>query len=133
MDEEEEIPPSASQQAALASESDDDDEENVGIDMEELAKRLSSVKRQYNKSQKTIVASGRENEKSQKELDKLGEAFKFLKLSPKRFETISLTARALAKSIRDSERKIYDICTQDCNMPRKDFLEIFRDTQRDNL
>ena len=129
MDEEEEIPPSASQQAALASESDDDEEENVGIDMEELAKRLSSVKRQYNKSQKTIAASGRENEKAQKELDKLGEAFKFLKLSPKRFETISLTARALAKSIRDSERKIYDICTQDCNMPRKDFLEIFRDNQ----
>ena len=35
----------------------------------------------------------------------------------------------MAKAIRDSEREIYDICTQDCNMPRKDFLEIFRDNQ----
>ena len=127
MDEEEDLPPSAQEIAAAAD--DDDEEEDVGINMEELAKRLSSVKRQYNKSQKTIAASGRDNDKAQKELDKLGEIFKFLKLSPKRFETISLTARALAKAIRDSERQIYDICTQDCNMPRKDFLEIFRDNQ----
>ena len=124
MDEEEDLPPSTEEVAAEA-----DDEEDVGINMEELAKRFSSIKRQYNKSQKTIAASGRDNDKAQKDLDKLGEIFKFLKLSPKRFETISLTARALAKAIRDSERQIYDICTQDCNMPSKDFLEIFKDNQ----
>ena len=126
MDEEEDLPPSA---VEIAAEADDDDEEDVGINMEELAKRFSSIKRQYNKSQKTIASSGRDNVKAQKDLDKLGEIFKFLKLSPKRFETISLTARALAKAIRDSERQIYDICTQDCNMPRKDFLEIFKNNQ----
>ena len=127
MDEEEDIPPSSAEE--VSAESDDDEEEDVGINMEELAKRFSSIKRQYNKSQKTIASSGRENDKAQKDLDKLGELFKFLKLSPKRFETISLTARALAKAIRDAEREIYDICTQDCNMPRKDFLEIFRENQ----
>ena len=125
MDEEEDLPPSTEEVSAEA----DDEEEDVGINMEELAKRFSSIKRQYNKSQKTLASSGRANDKAQKDLDKLGELFKFLKLSPKRFETISLTARALAKAIRDSEREIYDICTQDCNMPRKDFLEIFRDNQ----
>ncbi|MDC2981036.1 RNA polymerase sigma factor RpoD [Gammaproteobacteria bacterium] len=125
MDEEEDLPPSTEEVSAEA----DEEEEDAGINMEELAKRFSSIKRQYNKSQKTIAASGRDNDKAQKDLDKLGELFKFLKLSPKRFETISLTARALAKAIRDSEREIYDICTQDCNMPRKDFLEIFRDNQ----
>ena len=125
MDIEEDLPPSTEEVSAET----DDEEEDVGINMEELAKRFSSIKRQYNKSQKTIASSGRDNDKAQKDLDKLGEVFKFLKLSPKRFETISLTARALAKAIRDSERQIYDICTQDCNMPRKDFLEIFRDNQ----
>ena len=125
MDEEEDLPPSTEEVSAEA----DQEEEDVGINMEELAKRFSSIKRQYNKSQKTIASSGRDHDKAQKDLDKLGELFKFLKLSPKRFETISLTARALAKAIRDSEREIYDICTQDCNMPRKDFLEIFRDNQ----
>ena len=124
MDEEEDLPPSTEEVS-----NETDEEEDVGINMEELAKRFSSIKRQYNKSQKTIASSGRDNDKAQKDLDKLGELFKFLKLSPKRFETISLTARALAKAIRDSEREIYDICTQDCNMPRKDFLEIFRDNQ----
>jgi len=127
MDLEEEAPPTAAEIAAAAAES--DEEEDVGINMEELAKRFSSIKRQYNKTQKTIASSGRESDKAKKDLDKLGEIFKFLKLSPKRFETISLTARALAKAIRDAEREIYDICTQDCNMPRKDFLEIFRDNQ----
>jgi len=125
MDEEEDLPPSTEEVSAEENE----EEEDVGINMEELAKRFSSIKRQYNKSQKTIASSGRDNDKAQKDLNKLGELFKFLKLSPKRFETISLTARALAKAIRDSEREIYDICTQDCNMPRKDFLEIFRDNQ----
>ncbi len=125
MDEEEDLPPSTEEVSA----EENGEEEDVGINMEELAKRFSSIKRQYNKSQKTIASSGRDNDKAQKDLDKLGELFKFLKLSPKRFETISLTARALAKAIRDSEREIYDICTQDCNMPRKDFLEIFRDNQ----
>tara|TARA_B100001115_G_scaffold180569_1_gene173109 strand:+ start:1 stop:1785 length:1785 start_codon:yes stop_codon:yes gene_type:complete len=126
MDEEEDVPPPTE---VISEDAEDSDDEDVGINMEELAKRFSSIKRQYNKSQKTIISSGRDNDKAQKELDKLGEIFKFLKLSPKRFETISLTARALAKAIRDSEREIYDICTQDCNMPRKDFLEIFRDNQ----
>ena len=125
MDEAEDLPPSTEEVSA----EENAEEEDVGINMEELAKRFSSIKRQYNKSQKTIASSGRDNDKAQKDLDKLGELFKFLKLSPKRFETISLTARALAKAIRDSEREIYDICTQDCNMPRKDFLEIFRDNQ----
>ena len=126
MDEEEEVPPSTEE---ISEDAEDTDDEDVGINMEELAKRFSSIKRQYNKTQKTITSSGRANDKAQKELDKLGEIFKFLKLSPKRFETVSLTARALAKAIRDAEREIYDICTQDCNMPRKDFLEIFRDNQ----
>ena len=126
MDEEEEVPPSTEE---ISEDAEGTDDEDVGINMEELAKRFSSIKRQYNKTQKTITSSGRANDKAQKELDKLGEIFKFLKLSPKRFETISLTARALAKAIRDAEREIYDICTQDCNMPRKDFLEIFRDNQ----
>tara|TARA_Y100000816_G_scaffold169603_1_gene121768 strand:+ start:548 stop:2332 length:1785 start_codon:yes stop_codon:yes gene_type:complete len=108
---------------------DSEEEENVGIDLVELNKRFSSIKRQYNKTQKVMASKGRSKEEAQKELNKLGESFKFLKLSPKRFETISLRARALAKTIRDAERQIYDICTQDCNMPRKDFLEIFKDNQ----
>ena len=81
MDEEEELPPSSEEVVDEADESDGDDED-VGINMEELAKRFSSIKRQYNKSQKTIASSGRENDKAQKDLDKLGELFKFLKLSP---------------------------------------------------
>ena len=55
MDEEEDIPPSA---AEIKADADDDEEEDVGINMEELSKRFSSIKRQYNKSQKMIDSSG---------------------------------------------------------------------------
>ena len=54
MDEEEDLPPSTEEVSAEAGE----EEEDVGINMEELAKRFSSIKRQYNKSQKTIASSG---------------------------------------------------------------------------
>ena len=125
MDIEEDLPVKETEQI----DDDSEEEENVGIDLAELNKRFSSIKRQYNKTQKVMASKGRSKEETQKELNKLGESFKFLKLSPKRFETISLRARALAKTIRDAERQIYDICTQDCNMPRKDFLEIFKENQ----
>ena len=59
MDGEEDLPPSTEEVSAET-----DDEEDVGINMEELAKRFSSIKRQYNKSQKTIASSGRDNDLS---------------------------------------------------------------------
>ena len=74
MDEEEDLPPSTEEAVDDADES----EEDVGINMEELAKRFSSIKRQYNKSQKSIASSGREDDKAQKDLDKLGELLSFL-------------------------------------------------------
>ena len=74
MDEEEDLPPSTEEVV----DEEDESEEDVGINMEELAKRFSSIKRQYNKSQKTIASSGRENDKAQKDLDKLGELLNFL-------------------------------------------------------
>jgi len=86
MDEEEEVLPGPQ----AGDKKDDDEEENTGIDLEELNKRFTALKRQYNKSEKVLATKGRTSAEAIKELDKLGEAFKFLKLSPKKFEVISL-------------------------------------------
>ena len=122
MDEEEEVlpGPQAGEQA------DDEEEENTGIDLEELNKRFSAVKRLYNKSEKTIAAKGRTSPEAIKELNKLGEAFKFLKLSPKKFEVISLKPRFMARRVRQAEREIYNLCVHKSKMPRKEFLDSFK-------
>ena len=122
MDEEEEVLP-----GPQAGEQSDDEEENTGIDLEELNKRFSAVKRLYNKAEKAIASKGRTSPEAIKELDKLGETFKFLKLSPKKFEVISLKPRIMARQVRRLEREIYNLCVQKSKMPRKEFLDAFKE------
>ena len=122
MDEEEEVLP-----GPQAGEQSDDEEENTGIDLEELNKRFSAVKRLYNKAEKAITSKGRTSPEAIKELNKLGETFKFLKLSPKKFEVISLKPRIMARRVRQAEREIYNLCVQKSKMPRKEFLDAFKE------
>ena len=130
MDEEEEVVPGpqAGENVEM-DESSDEEDDGAGIDMQELEKRLASLKRQFNKTEKVIDQKGRNSDEAVKELEKLGNIFKFLKLSPKRFEVISLRPRLLAKRIRGIEKEIYDLCVQQSKMPRKEFLDIFRDNE----
>ena len=123
MDEEEEVLPGPQ----AGEQSDDEEEENTGIDLEELNKRFSAVKRLYNKAEKAIASKGRTSPEAIKELDKLGETFKFLKLSPKKFEVISLKPRIMARRVRQAEREIYNLCVQKSKMPRKEFLDAFKE------
>ena len=130
MDEEEEVlpGPQAGENVEMDENSDEEDD-GAGIDMQELEKRLASLKRQFNKTEKVIDQKGRNSDEAIKELEKLGNIFKFLKLSPKRFEVISLRPRLLARRIRGIEKEIYDLCVQQSKMPRKEFLDIFRDNE----
>ena len=123
MDEEEEVLPGPQ----AGEEADGEDDENTGIDLEELNKRFSTVKRLYNKSEKVIASKGRTSPEALKAVDKLGEAFKFLKLSPKKFEVISLRPGIMARQVREAEREIYNLCVQKSKMPRKEFLDAFKD------
>ena len=130
MDEEEEVLPGPQAGANVELDEDSDEEDDgAGIDMQELEKRLASLKRQFNKTEKVIEQKGRQSQEATKELEKLGNIFKFLKLSPKRFEVISLRPRLLARRIRGIEKEIYDLCVQKSKMPRKDFLDIFRENE----
>ena len=130
MDEEEEVlpGPQAGENVEI-DESADEDDDGAGIDMQELEKRLASLKRQFNKTEKVIDQKGRTSEEAVKQLEKLGNIFKFLKLSPKKFEVISLRPRLLARRIRGIEKEIYNLCVQQSKMPRKEFLDIFRDNE----
>jgi RNA polymerase primary sigma factor len=48
-------------------------------------------------------------------------------LSPKKFEVISLKPRIMARRVRQAEREIYNLCVQKSKMPRKEFLDAFKE------
>ena len=73
--------------AEAKGESDDDEEEGaVGPDPVEAKKRFSALKRQCTKTEKAIAAKGRDHKDAITEMNKLGELFKFFKLTPRVFD-----------------------------------------------
>ena len=67
---------------------------------------MTNLKRQYNKTQKVIESKGRNSKEAQKEFEKLGQIFQFLKFSPRMFDDLSIIARNGLSAIREKERFI---------------------------
>tara|TARA_B100001013_G_scaffold223345_1_gene136551 strand:- start:10083 stop:11936 length:1854 start_codon:yes stop_codon:yes gene_type:complete len=123
MDINHEIPPPAIVQQAVRKSSDEDDEPS-GPDLKEVAKRFKALKRQFNKTEKASAQS-RTSKKALEEQKKLGEIFKFLKLSPNQFEKIARPARDALEIIRESEKGVYKIFVKSARMPRKKFIQSY--------
>ena len=137
MDKDDVIPPPAIVQAAQlakaqaakaqagkaqAGKKSDDDEQPTGPDPVEVKKRFNALKRQFNKTEKASSRS-RTTKKALEEQKKLGEIFKFLKLSPTQFEVIAKPARVSLKIIRECEKEVYRIFVKIARMPRKVFIK----------
>jgi len=125
MDIEEGIPPPAlAQKKEKEEKGETDEEEQTGPDPAEVKKRFGSLKRQFNKTEKACVKS-RTSKAAIKEQEKLGEIFKFLKLSPTQFEIIANPARDALEIIRECEKFIFTVMVKRGKMPRKDFIKDF--------
>ncbi|GAB3319985.1 RNA polymerase sigma factor RpoD [Haliea atlantica] len=123
--------PSAAEIAAAAQPSDSDEETESGPDPVEAKKRFTALKRQYNKAEKAIADKGRGHKEAAQELEKLGELFKFLKLTPRVFDPLLEQPRKLLMAVREPEREIMTIAIRDCHMPRKDFITTFQGSETD--
>ena len=131
MDINDEIPPPAIVQAAQKKEkNEDDDEQPTGPDPVEVKKRFNALKRQFNKVEKACLKS-RTTKKALKEQQKLGEIFKFIKLSPTQFEGIARPARDSLGIIRDCEKEVYRIFVKLARMPRRDFIQSYPGNEAD--
>ena len=131
MDIDDEIPPPAIVQAAQKKErNEDDDEQSTGPDPVEVKKRFNALKRQFNKMEKACLKS-RTTKKALKEQEKLGEIFKFFKLSPTQFDVIARPARDSLEIIRDCEKEVYRIFVKLARMPRRDFIESYPGNEAD--
>lgn len=122
------VVPPAAQQAAAAATADDDDEDETpsGPDPEEAKKRFTALRKQHNKLDKAIDKHGRYSKEAAKELQKLGEVFKFFKLTPRIFDPLSIRVRSKLNVIRENERLIMNICVRKAKMTRKDFVKSFQ-------
>jgi RNA polymerase primary sigma factor len=118
-------------QSAPATSDDDDEEVDTGPDPVEAKKRFTALKRQNNKTEKVIAEKGRNHPAAVKEMEKLGELFKFFKLTPRVFDPISDSPRNLLAGVRDHEREIMRIAIKVCQMPRKDFISTFQGSESD--
>ncbi len=115
----------AKEEAEAADSSDDDSP--AGIDMKEVQKRMTSLKRQFNKTTKVIEKKGRHSKEANAEFSKLGEIFQFLKFSPRMFDDIAAIARHGLNVLREKERFIQTKLVKDARIPRKDFLAAYTD------
>ncbi len=104
-----------------------DDEGSSGPDMKEVQKRMTSLKRQFNKTTKIIDKKGRHSKEANAEFKKLGEIFQFLKFSPRMFEDIAAIARHGLNRIREKEKCIQTQLVKNARIPRKDFLAQYPD------
>ncbi|MFT6958429.1 MAG: RNA polymerase primary sigma factor [Halieaceae bacterium] len=111
---------------------DDDDEVDTGPDPVEAKKRFTAMKRQYNKAEKVIAEKGRTTKEAQKEMDKLGELFKFFKFTPRVFDPMTMEARKVLTTVRQQERTIMRIAVRRCGMPRKEFITSFLGSESDS-
>ena len=110
----------AKEEAEAAEES--DEEASSGPDMQEVQRRMTNLKRQYNKTLKVIELKGRHSKEANAEYKKLGEIFQFLKFSPRMFDDIAAIARSGLSRIREKEKSIQEQLVRNARMPRKDFL-----------
>ena len=136
------IPPPASQQADAAdsddsdsdSDSDDDDDDMddsseddgaTGPDPEEAKLRFTELKKQYEKTSKSVNRNGRDHPRAMAELEKLGELFKSFKLTPRQFDPLLHHVRAVLSRLRRHEKSVMSLCVRSAKMPRKTFIESF--------
>ena len=127
LEEMEEVPSAGPGSAKAQQLEESDEEEDTGPDLKEVQRRMTNLKKQFNKTQKILDKKGRHAKETKNEFLKLGDIFKFLKFSPKMFEDLAFLARRDLTEIRLNERKIQSLLVRSAKMPRKDFIAQYPD------
>ena len=103
----------------------EEDENNSGIDPEVARQRFEELRAQLEKTLAVTAKHGRDSKQGGKELEILGDVFRFFKLPPRQFDPIYNQARDVLSRIRECEKEIMAICVRKAQMPRKTFIKEF--------
>jgi len=127
---------SPQQQAAAAAEAaeannttadaEDEDEAVSGPDPEEARIRFAALQEQSDRVEASIAEHGRYSKQTAKELNELGEIFKYFKLTPAMFDPLIEEVRTTLSSIRSMEREIMTVCVKNVGIDRKEFIRSFQ-------
>ncbi|WP_339673366.1 RNA polymerase sigma factor RpoD [Dasania marina] len=119
-------PANAQAAAAASTTTSDDDDEPSGPDPVEAERRFKAIRKAHNKLEKAIEKHGRYSKESAKELQKVAELFKFLKLTPRTFDPLTIRVRSKFNVIRSSEKEIARLCVKQSKMERRTFIKSFQ-------
>ena len=134
---------STAAETAKAKDDDEDDEEedveeeeeeeagNTGPDPEVAKQRFGAVAEQLAKVEKILEKHDRNSKQAVAALQELGELFMPIKLVPKQYDALVVTARDALHRVRRQERAIMQLCIRDARMPRADFLKHFPGNETD--
>ena len=104
---------------------DDEDENEGGLDPIEAIRRFNEIRKQNDKTKRSLARNGRSHVSAQKNLSELGEVFKFLKLTPRQYDPLIVNVRTTLNKVRKHERNIMTLCIREAKMSRRDFIENF--------
>jgi RNA polymerase primary sigma factor len=81
-------------------EEEEEEEHEGGLDPEIATERFEEVRALLVKTEKSIAAKGRDDATTIKNIQELGETFKYLKLTPRQFDPLVSLIRASVDEIR---------------------------------
>jgi RNA polymerase primary sigma factor len=103
----------------------DDDDTSSGPDPEIAKARFEELRKVLKATEKVLKKSPRTDPKAQDALEKLGEVFKYFKLSPKTLDPLLANIRLTLSRIRRHEKNIMTLCVKSGKMPRSIFIKGF--------
>ncbi len=123
---EEAVIPKVKKPTDVADDDDDDEEEvDLGLDPAEVKSRLIAVTKIYKKFVKSVESKGLGQEIQKKYLGQISEILVEFKFSPRLNLKYNMQVKIAQENIRYIERRIMNICTEQCGMPRGKFIRSF--------
>ncbi len=125
----EEVVPVVEEEAELAAdvvtEESEESEVDTGPDPEEAARRFADLMLRFKASEQALKTHGRGSKPADEALQAVGDVFKFFKFTPRIFDPMVASIRAVLTRIREQEREIMNLCLREGQMARRDFITQF--------
>ncbi len=148
LDEADDMPPAATHigseldEEQLAEEDDEDEDEDEegdsddsdddgGPDPELAREKFSELRVQSEVTRGAIRQYGREDKRTQEEIQRLADVFRQFRLVPKQFDRLVNNMRDMMERVRIQERIIMKGCVERAKMPKKNFVALFTNKESD--
>ena len=110
---------------------DDDSDDDGGPDPEVAREKFAELRTQSEVTRDSIKAYGREDSRTQEEIQRLADVFRQFRLVPKQFDRLVNNMRDMMERVRIQERIILKSCVERAKMPKKNFVSLFTNKESD--